>query len=131
MAGIVKKPLTSGKYRAWYMSWQGKQEFFTGTTNPKETQRMAERLEDHHRRIRLGDLPVPKPADVPRTFAEVAKEYISWGTAQGGHGGRAWSPVHLALRTRHLTKFWPFRLKLETLSEITLAKVQAVTRDLL
>jgi integrase len=131
MAGLVSKPLLSGKRRAWFMDWRGKQIFFTGTTNPKETLRMAERHEDHHTRIKEGDLPPPKASDMPREFLEVAAEYLAWGAAQGGHGGRAWSPVHSAMRTRHLTKFWPARLNSKTLTDVTLPKVEETARELL
>ena len=131
MAGIRKKPLPSGKYQGWFRNWQRKREYFLGTTISKETLRMARQLEDHHRRIIVGDLPPPKASNVPRPFAEVAAEYLARGEAHGGHGGRSWSPVHIAVRTRHLTKFWPERLKLTTLADVTLPKAEAVVRELL
>ena len=129
MAGIVKKPHKSGKYRGWFANWQGNQEFFTGTTSPQETRAMAKKFEDDHRQIRLGYRPPKKTSDTPRTFAEVVKEYISWGTSQGGHGGRKWSPVHVKMRTRHLTEFWPKHLK-TMLAEVALQKVEVGARVL-
>ncbi len=39
------------------------------------------------------------------TNADSQSANLAWGKAQGGHGGRAWSPVHVAMRTRHLSKF--------------------------
>jgi len=128
MAGVRKLP--SGKYQAWFTDWTGKRQFFVHNTNPKETKRIAESLEDRNRRIRVGDLPVPKSSDMPHLFREVVKEYLDWGRAQGGHGGRPWSPVHSTVRARHLEKFWPKQLNPQTVQEVTLPRVEAAARDL-
>ena len=131
MAGVVKLP--NGKLRGWYIDWRGKQVFLkiVADVTEKEVKQEAEAKEHHDRLIRGGHLPPPKASDAPRPFADVAAEYLAWGTAQGGHGGRAWSPVHLDMRTRHLTKFWPKRLNLSTLTDISLPKTEAVARELL
>ncbi|MEI6232913.1 MAG: site-specific integrase [Planctomycetota bacterium] len=131
MAGVCNTKYKDGKHRAWYMDWQGKQVFFRGTTNKKETRRIADSKEDHQQRIKIGDIPPPKASDTPRDIGEVVNEYLDWGKAQGGHGGRAWSPVHVAMRTRHLTKFWPKQLSLTTLQDVTLPKVESICRALL
>jgi integrase len=128
MAGVRKLP--SGKMQAWFIDWQGRQKFLTHGRNAKAALHVAENLENTHRRMRLGELPPPKSSDTPRSFAEVAEEYIEFGTAQGGHGGRKWSPVHRRMRTRHLTKFWPEHLHPVTLSDISLPKVEKVAREL-
>ncbi|HLX64060.1 MAG TPA: tyrosine-type recombinase/integrase [Planctomycetota bacterium] len=132
MAFVESKPHpVSKKYRAGYKHWNGKQVRFTGTTNPRETLAMARRFEDEHRQIRLGYRLPPKPGDAPRPFWDVANEYIAWGTAQGGHGGRPWNAVHVRMRTRHLMEFWPAQLNLKTVHDVTLPKVESVARDLL
>ena len=74
MAGVKRRRLSSGKCRAWFINWKGEQQWFTGTTNPNETERMARSFEDHHRRIRVGDLPAPKASDTPRDFWETVGE---------------------------------------------------------
>ena len=129
MAGIRKLP--SGRYQAWFTDWQGSRVFFTHGTNPKEARHVADNLENTHRRARLGEIPPPKSSDIPRSFAEVAEEYLAWGKAQGGHGGRQWSPVHVKMRTRHLTEYWPEQLHPQTFADVTLPKVETVTRTLL
>jgi hypothetical protein len=41
MAGVVSKPLKSGKHRAWFMGAKGEQLWLTGTTNKDETLKLA------------------------------------------------------------------------------------------
>jgi len=130
MAFVRSKPHSvSKKYRAGFTDWNGTQKLFTGTTSKAETLAMARRFEDEHRQIRLGYRKAPKTSDELRLFTDVAAEYVQWGSAQGGHGGRPWSPVHLALRTRHMG-FWQKRLNLKFLTDISLPKVEAVAREL-
>ncbi len=130
MAGVVK--LASGKFRGWYIDWQGKQRFLpVSDAKEKEVRQTAESKEHHDRLIRQGHIPPPKASDKARPFTDMAAEYIAWGTAQGGHGGRPWSSTHVETRTRHLTEFWPKRLNLTTLVDVTLPKVEAVARELL
>ena len=77
MAGVRNKPLSSGKYRGFFVDMSGKQKLFTGTVSKAETLRMAQRLEDEHRQIRLGYRPAPASADKHRArpFAKAAAEY--------------------------------------------------------
>ena len=93
MAGVRKKPNPGGKYHGWFMDAVGHRKFFTGTLNRSETLRMAKRLEDEHRQIRLGYRPIPSSADKQRQcpFAEVKAEYLSRGerprgAEEGDHG---------------------------------------------
>ena len=94
MAGTRKKPNKTGKFQAWYLDMNGHRVFFTGTHDRRETLRIAERLEDEHRQIRLGYREPPKSASKykARPFTEVKEEYLAWGKAQGGRNGRPWSP---------------------------------------
>ena len=119
MAGVRNEPLSSGKYRGWFTDMNGKQKAFTGTKKKAETLRMAQRLEDEHRQIRLGYRPVPVSADKHRTrpFSEVKDEYIAWGETQGGRGGRPWSKGHARMRRTHLI-WWQEQLGLDTLADL-------------
>ena len=131
MAGICKQRTSSGKCRAWFTNWKGKQEFFTGTTNPKETEHMADGFEDRHRRIRVGDLPPPKASDTPRGFDEASAEYLAWGNAQGGRRGHPWGKKHAQKRAYYLD-YWKKQLGLSLLSDLpgSLPRVEKTLRTL-
>ena len=92
MAGIRKKPSKGGKFQAWFVDFTGNRKFFTGTRRRAESLKIAERLEDEHRQIRLGYRPPPKSGHKyrNRSFEETAAEYIAWGKMQGGRGGKTW-----------------------------------------
>ena len=119
MAGVRKKPNKGGKFQGWYVDLNGKQKFFTGTSNRRETLRMAEHLEDEHRQVRLGYREPPKSSDKHkgRSFSEVLEFYLSWGRSQGGRGGRPWSQEHARVREYHLG-WWQDRLDLQTLGDL-------------
>ena len=68
MAGVRSKRQPNGKHRAWFTDMTGRQRFFTGTKNRDQTCRMAEKLEDEHRQIRLGY----EWAGCPEKFAHVS-----------------------------------------------------------
>lgn len=88
MAGVRREPNPGGKFHGWFYDSVGKRIFFTGTRNRAETLRMAERLEDEHRQVRLGYRPAPLSFDKHRSrpFVEVMVEYLAWGESQGGRG---------------------------------------------
>ncbi len=90
MAGVRSTPRANGKFQGWYTHHTGRRVFFFGTRKEAETRLIAERLEDEHRQIRLGYHPAPNSAatHAKRLFREVADEYLAWGNAQGGRGGR-------------------------------------------
>ena len=133
MAGVRSKPLSSGKYRGWFMDVNREQKFFTGPKSRTETLRMAERLEDEHRQVRLGYRPVPVSADKHRArpVAEVVAEYRAWGESHGGRGGRPWSRTHAAERKKKLA-WWGERLGLETLADLDgiLPRVEEALREI-
>jgi len=141
MAGIRQTFDKNGnphpKLRYWYKDWQGKREWRTGTEDPDRTQRIADAIEGQQKEIReqvaLGLRKPPTSAEIakPRPISEIVDEYLVWGEAQGGHGGRPWSPVHRAMRTRHLTEFWPEKIGLKSVSDITIPKVESAARQLL
>jgi hypothetical protein len=102
----------------WFYDWQDERVFFTGTRKKRETKKMAEGLEDEHRQIQLGYRPPPTSADRHRSrpYAEIRDEYLEWGRAQGGRGGRGWSEGHLPMRESHL-EWWGKKLELESLGD--------------
>ena len=134
MAGVRSKPnKKSGKYQAWFVDHRGKRKFFVGTQRRSETLKIAQRLEDEHKQIRLGYRPVPKSAEKHRNkpFAEAAAEYIAWGKMQGGRRGGPWGKVHAAKKERHL-QLWAETLELGTLADLDgiLPRFEAVLREL-
>jgi len=135
MVGIRRTKRRDGalhpRVRGWYVDWTGKRKWFSGTHDEEGTLAMARRLEDDHRQIRLGYRPPPKASDKPRRFTDVVQEYLAWGQAQGGRGGKAWSNIHAAKRQRHLT-WWQERLLLQSLSDLDgcLPAVEAALRNL-
>ncbi|MSR84378.1 MAG: hypothetical protein EXS58_15895 [Candidatus Latescibacteria bacterium] len=94
---------------------------------------MAERLEDEHRQVRLGYRPAPLSADKhsKRPIAETVEEYLAWGEAQGGRGGRPWSKPH-ARNRRTCLCWWQETLGLATLADFAdiLPRVERALRDL-
>ncbi len=109
----------SKKYRGGFTDLNGKQVLFTGTTSKPETLAMARRFEDEHRQIRLGYRPMPKSYDdaKSRLFSDVAAEYLAWGKAQGGIGGRPWSLKHSQKRHFYL-EHWRKTLGIKTLADL-------------
>lgn len=131
MAGACKKTLPSGLRRGWFVNWKGEQQFFTQRGGFKEVRAVAEKLEADHKLRRIGFAPPPKESDKPHPYTATAEEYLAWGAAQGGRGGRAWSPVHQKVRKRHLLTFWPDKLHPVDVTDVTLSRVEAVARELL
>lgn len=133
MAGVRNKPQSSGKYQAWFYTYKDERKFFTGTTDKRETRRMAEKLEDEHRQVKMGYRPPPNASDQHRRrpFSEVVQEYLDWGNAQGGRGGRPWSERHAGYREQQLG-WWEDKLDLDLLSDVENCKgrAEAALRDL-
>ena len=133
MAGARNKPLDNKKYQGWFIDYKGDRKFFIGTKKKSETLRMAEKFEDDHRQVRLGYRPVPEKADKFKNkhVTDIIEEYLAWGKAQGGRGGKAWGKVHLRKRTSHLN-WWKDKLELEVMADLhgVLAKVEDILREL-
>jgi integrase len=133
MAGVRKKPIRGGSYQGWFINAMRKRQFFTGTHDRADTLRMAQRLEDEHRQVRLGYRPVRASADrhKARPIQEVMDEYLAWGTAQGGLGGRPWAVSHFKKRQTHLA-WWREHLGLGTVGDLNgvLLRVEGELRSL-
>jgi integrase len=106
-------------YRFNYLDARGRKCSGTGTTKEKETRDMAALVEAKYRAIRKGWADAPKSFKQARarSFSDVTKEYLSWGAAQGGRGGRSWSKEHLRIRTYWL-EWWQTSLGLLTLADL-------------
>ena len=132
MAGVRSKPLPSGKFHAWFTDCRGKFKFFVGTRNKNLTLRMAQRFEDEHRQIRLGYRPLPKPYQkhAVQDIAEIIRQYLEWGRAQGGRNGMPWGEVHVRNRIAQL-EWWKKRLKLKILADLNgiLPHVEKLLRE--
>ncbi len=92
------------KWRFRYVDWTGRRRSGTGTASREDTAKIAAAVEHEHHLIRLGYVPPPKRSSrhAKRPFEEVAGEYLAWGTAQGGRGGRPWGTDHARKRRMHL-----------------------------
>ena len=75
MASVRAKRRSSGKYEGWFVNSDGRQQHFTGTRSYAETKRIAQRLEDEHRQIRLEYM--PRSTLRQRGFADARDEYLS------------------------------------------------------
>jgi len=66
-----------------------------------------------------------------RPYDEVKDEYLAWGKAQGGRGGRAWSAQHADKRERSLN-WWKERLGLGVLCDLegVLPRAEEALREL-
>jgi len=132
MAGIRKKPTAGGLWQAWYTDYTGKKRFFT-MDSKRDAHQKAHVLEDEHRQIRDGLRPLPDAMErhKKRPFEEVVREYIAWGEAQGGRGGRPWGATHARMRKAHLA-WWQERLGLLSLKDVhgTLPRVEKALREL-
>jgi len=126
MAGIRQTFARDGsahpKWKYWYRDWKGERVWKTGSDDPEQTLKIAEAKERREQRLKEDiDLGIEKPptsSDLARarSAAEIVKEYIAWGTAQGGRDGRPWARSHIVARTRHLN-YWLTALNLQTLAD--------------
>ena len=133
MAGTRRQPSSSGRYQGFYIDHKGKKRYFTGSAKRSETIRMARKLEDDARQVRLG---YRDPRQVhlkyrDRAIIDTINEYLDWGTLQGGRGGRPWSEHHLSRKRRHLL-LWAETLDLRVLADLDnlLPRVEATVREI-
>lgn len=133
MAGARKKPSASGRYHGFFIDEAGKKRYFTGSKKRSETVRMARKLEEDCRQVRLG-YREPRQTHFKhrdRPFMEAVTEYLEWGRCQGGHKGRPWSVFHVTRKARHLD-LWAETLDLKVLGDLDglLPRVEATVREL-
>jgi len=125
-------PVPHERWRFQYVDHQGRRRTKTGCPTEAETLKLAMRVEAREYEIREGWRPAPRSFDagMRRRFLEVAQEYLAWGKAQGGRGGRPWGKGHARMRQAHLAQ-WANRLGLTVLADVqgTLPRVEAVIRE--
>src|SRR5262245_11403047 len=111
MAGVRSKP-NGKRYQGWYRNVHGKRVWFAGTGDRRETLRMAQKLEDDAVQVRSGYRDPAKSYQRHRSksITEAAAEYLEWGRAGGGIGGRPWGEHHDRKREFYL-EFWIKTLK--------------------
>lgn len=123
-------------WRFQYTDSRGLRRTGTGTTSKAETLEMARLAEAHERAKKKGwadEKAPPTSAELAadRAFSEVKDEYLSWGEAQGGRGGRPWSKHH-ARRRQAILDWWETQLGLKVLRDLDgiQPRVEAALREL-
>jgi integrase len=120
MAGVRSRPrVKGGRFQGFFRDETGRKRYFMGSHSRRETQRIARRLEDDARQVRLG-YRAPRPRYLEhrdRPFRAVVTEYTDWGRTQGGRKGRPWSPLHAGRKERHLST-WAQTLGLKVLGDL-------------
>jgi len=109
----------------------GKRRSYTGTTSKRDTLEMAIRRQAYEKELAEGIRERPVQPVPPRSFREVMQEYLDWGNAQGGRGGRPWGKV-TARNKKHYMNWWLKALSLSTMQDLigSLARVEKALRDL-
>ncbi len=120
MAGVRSKPrVKGGRFQGFFLDEAGKKRYFMGSQSKQETLRMARKLEDDARQVRLG-YREPRQTHFKhrdRPFPEVVTEYLDWGRMQGGRKGRPWSAFHASRKERDLS-MWAETLGLQVLGDL-------------
>ncbi|MEI6235586.1 MAG: tyrosine-type recombinase/integrase, partial [Planctomycetota bacterium] len=137
MAYVFKKknPHTGRNYPEWrfrYKDVSGKWIQGVGWPDKQKTLDHARSVEAERRAIRKGEKEAP-PAFLQnrnKPIGEVVSEYLAWGNAQGGRGGRPWAKMLADNRRRFLAK-WIDELHLTSLADIDVVKVEQRARETL
>lgn len=118
--GVCSKR-ASRNWRAWYTDRHGRQKFFTGTPSKSQTTQIAQEkaLAERALRIRM-DLGLPVTdyaAGEARSFEDVLREYLAWGSCQGGLRGGPWGTEHRR-KTEDRLRWWGERIPVQTISNL-------------
>ena len=123
MPGILSKKTKDGKWRGWYRSHltasdgRRKTVKFTGTHSHRETLALAHERQVQEDRIAAGLAPAPEERQPSRDFVETVQEYLAYGEAQGGRGGRPWGRTH-ARNQRAQLAWWHEQIGFRTLEDL-------------
>ena len=123
MPGILKAKTKDGKWRGWYKSHMtgpdGRRRTvkFTGTLSHRETFALAQERQVHEDRIAAGLIPAPEDRQPWRDFVETVQDYLAYGEAQGGRGGRPWGRTH-ARNQRAQLAWWHEQIGFRTLEDL-------------
>jgi integrase len=136
MAAVYrKKSYHTGKnYKCWYYRFKdhrGKWRYGKGWPDKRKTLEHALAVEAEHRAISNGEKEVPgewaRQRNTP--IQDVIDEYLEYGRVHGGLNGYPWAKGHYRNR-RRLLRFWTNELKLQTLSDIEVGRVDQVAQKL-
>ena len=123
MPGILKTKTKDGKWRAWYKchltgsDGRRKTLKFTGTHSRRETLALARQRQVEEDRIAAGLIPAPEDCLQWRDFVETVQDYLAYGEAQGGRGGRPWGSTH-ARNQRAQLAWWHEQVGFRTLEDL-------------
>ena len=93
--------LEGGIWRKRYFDENGKRPEFRGyadkTLSKKAFDRVIDKVREFQDRKAMG-----RAVTDPRPILTIAKQYIAWGTREGGKGGRPWAEKHKENQIRNL-----------------------------
>jgi integrase len=115
------QPVYYGNWRTTYVDHRGRRKTVTLGPDKRLAQKRANLLEARENEIALGLRPPPEEAEAPPAspgYRETVEEYMAWGEAGGGLGGRPWAPNHRRTRRAYLG-WWGEVLGLATLADLT------------
>jgi len=117
-------------YRFQYWDHTGRRRSGTGTASRRETEQMAQRRQAFEHEIKAGVRRKPCKSEQGMTWEAAANEYLAWGAAQGGHGGRPWAPLY-AKKTKTQLVWWQRKLDIVMLAELAgcLPQAERILRE--
>ena len=132
----TNKPIPTNRWTARFMRHTGKRGrvilAYRGNSRV-DAQKEGDLLEAREREMAAGLRPIPGPKGdaVNHEFGDTVEEYLSWGIAQGGKGGRPWSVNHARDKRTHLHR-WKEKLGLSCMEDLKgcLPKVEKALREL-
>jgi integrase len=119
-------------WRFKYLDATGRRRTGTGWPDKKKTQEHALSLEAECRAIRTGQKQAPPSWLKHRSkpVCDIITEYLAWGNAQGGRGGRPWDKQNARDKKKYL-EWWAKELPLAVLADVNLPAVERLSRGLL
>lgn len=125
--------LEHGQWRKRYKDENGVRKEFIGYSDKTLSKKAYERTLDKVREI-LDWKAMGRPVTDTRDIRIIAKQYIAWGSQQGGKGGHPWSPGQRGNSTRYLlgsetTKGMIERMSLKRLDGFSRATFESCLAD--
>lgn len=108
---------TDPVWRIQYRDWAGRKRKVKGHLSKSQTNKLATDLESRHALARKGEIEPPCRKRNNIAFETTVQEYLAWGDAQGGRGGRPWGKGHADTRHGHM-RWWKEKLNPSTLADL-------------